>query len=318
MVGAHGLRVELHPVDRQLPDGSSAMISLPAAGRSTRPSPRAGGQARGRNHQRVVAHHLERRGEALEQRVVRCAPPSWSCRASAGRPARPRRRTPRRSPGGPRQTPEQRHAGRGRGADQRHADAGLASGCTGPGEIRMAAGWSARASSTLSGVVPVDDRLGAELAGILDEVVGEAVVVVEDEEHDPQAIARAASPPCEPARRVHGIRPPLSLGPQRIAEPRLDARGLLAPCPAALPGNRVRHLLGVRRAIDSARSASDVGVGRRRRRRPSRPSACVSASGLRHQQRNGDVARLQGHGAERRPAPSRSWRRRRTSCRPAD
>jgi len=36
-------------------------------------------------------------------------------------------------------------------------------------------------------VVPVDHRVRAELAGVLHEVIGEAVVVVEDEEHDPRS-----------------------------------------------------------------------------------------------------------------------------------
>ena len=47
----------------------------------------------------------------------------------------------------------------------------------------MAAGSRARASCRCQGVVAVDHRIGAQLAGVLHEVVGEAVVVVEDQEH---------------------------------------------------------------------------------------------------------------------------------------
>jgi hypothetical protein len=32
-------------------------------------------------------------------------------------------------------------------------------------------------------IVTIDDRVGAELTGVLDQVIGKAVVVIEDEEH---------------------------------------------------------------------------------------------------------------------------------------
>ena len=60
-------------------------------------------------------------------------------------------------------------------------------GVQGPGEMTMAAGSSASALVDAQRVVPVDHRIGAELAGVLDQVVGEAVVVVEDEEHGPRS-----------------------------------------------------------------------------------------------------------------------------------
>ena len=56
-------------------------------------------------------------------------------------------------------------------------------GVQGPGEITIAAGSQRERVLDAEGVVPVDHRIGAQLAGVLDQVVGEAVVVVEDEEH---------------------------------------------------------------------------------------------------------------------------------------
>ena len=57
-------------------------------------------------------------------------------------------------------------------------------GVQGPGEITIAAGLEGERLVDAKGVVPVDHRIGAQFAGVLDQVVGEAVVVVEDEEHD--------------------------------------------------------------------------------------------------------------------------------------
>ena len=59
------------------------------------------------------------------------------------------------------------------------------SGRPGPGEMTMASGRSAAMPGHVDGVVAVDDRLGAELAQLLDEVVDEGVVVVD--EQDPGA-----------------------------------------------------------------------------------------------------------------------------------
>ena len=54
-------------------------------------------------------------------------------------------------------------------------------GRPGPGLISTPSGSSATISSRVERVAAVHDRLGAELAQVLDEVVDERVVVVEDE-----------------------------------------------------------------------------------------------------------------------------------------
>ena len=67
------------------------------------------------------------------------------------------------------------------------------SGRPGPGESRMASAPSSMASSTAERIVAVDDRLGAQLAEVLDEVEDERVVVVDHEDpggHDRQPACR--------------------------------------------------------------------------------------------------------------------------------
>ena len=56
-------------------------------------------------------------------------------------------------------------------------------GVHGPGESTIADGASVADFVDADRVVAPDDDLGAELAEVLDEVVGEGVVVVDDEDH---------------------------------------------------------------------------------------------------------------------------------------
>ena len=77
------------------------------------------------------------------------------------------------------------------------------SGRPGPGEISTASGCSARMPRHVDGVVAEHDRLGPELAQLLDQVVDEGVVVVDDEHprsHGATIVPECArSPPGAPA-----------------------------------------------------------------------------------------------------------------------
>ena len=102
------------------------------------------------------------------------------CRASAARRARPRRRTPRRSPGAP---GTRRAPGCGaRVADDVFADPRILR-LARPGRDADALGF--QRGEFLDGdlIVATHGRFRAEFAEILDEVVRERVVVIEDEEH---------------------------------------------------------------------------------------------------------------------------------------
>ena len=70
----------------------------------------------------------------------------------------------------------------GGGADQRQRDAG-AVGIAGPGRDHDRVGRHGDRILHRQRVVAVDDGLGPELAQIVDEVVGEAVVVIDQEQH---------------------------------------------------------------------------------------------------------------------------------------
>ena len=133
----------------------------------------------------MVPHGFERRRQALEHRVA-------GVRHHGGLPVH--------QPLGPHHPAtegfadglmsqahaEQRHARRRRRPHQWHADARLAWGA-GAGRNDDGRRVERERPLGIQRVVPVDHRIGAQLACVLDQVVGEAVVVVEDEKHDPRS-----------------------------------------------------------------------------------------------------------------------------------
>ena len=92
------------------------------------------------------------------------------------------------------------------------------SGSQGPGEITIASGAQGDRVLHRQRVVAVDDRLGPQLAQIVDEIVGEAVVVIDQEQH---RLAR----PGRAWRRPRGREPhrgPRRQAPCRAGEQRPD------------------------------------------------------------------------------------------------
>ena len=57
-------------------------------------------------------------------------------------------------------------------------------GVHGPGEMQMRSGFQDRDFFQSNGVVPLYQQSRAQLAEVLDEVVGEGVVVIDDEKHE--------------------------------------------------------------------------------------------------------------------------------------
>ena len=92
---------------------------------------------------------------------------------------------------------ERRDAGLGEAAHRLDRDARPRRACTGPGETTTRSGRRSSSSSTVGGVVAHDVELGAQLAQVLDEVVGERVVVVDDEDAHPSWPLRLLAPQLE-------------------------------------------------------------------------------------------------------------------------
>ena len=105
-----------------------------------------------------------------------------SCRASA--PARARSAPPKCWPIAwwPRQTPSSGRRASAQAAT-RSSEIPASSGVPGPGEIRIASAPLASASAGAQRVVALDPDLGPDLPQIMDEVPGEAVIIVDDEDH---------------------------------------------------------------------------------------------------------------------------------------
>ncbi len=76
---------------------------------------------------------------------------------------------------------EDRHFS-GERADQGDEDAGLR-GCFGPGRQHRGGGFEGKHVGDAQRIVPIDDWLFPQLAEVLNQVVGERIVVVEDEQH---------------------------------------------------------------------------------------------------------------------------------------
>ena len=141
----------------------------------------AAGRFAALDRERVVARRLERRGQAREHAVAVVRRPATACRASRAARGRSCRRTPGRSPGG---------RGRRRGSESCRRSAGSAAprcppsfGVQGPGEMTICSGASAATSSSAIASLRTHAHVRAELAQVLDEVVGEAVVVVDHQQH---------------------------------------------------------------------------------------------------------------------------------------
>jgi hypothetical protein len=98
----------------------------------------------------------------------------------------------------PRQTPRSGVPRLGRGRDQRQADAG-AVGVAGAGRQHDRRGVHRHRLLHVDFVVAAHHHLRAELAEVVDEVVGEAVVVVDQQQHSEAAEAPAAPPAPEAA-----------------------------------------------------------------------------------------------------------------------
>ena len=198
------LRMELDAVDRQ------ARVAKPLDGAVGG----AGGddqrvrQAVRRQRQAVIAGRLEGRGQAGEDAAAVMRDFARPCHASAPARARSGLRNAGRSPGGR----GRRRAGACRASAQARDQASetpASSGLPGPGEIRTAAAPLASASSGGQRVVALDPDRAAELAQILDQVPGEAVIIVDDQDQagvDP-VIAAAAPGRWSSSRRCGDARP---------------------------------------------------------------------------------------------------------------
>ena len=79
---------------------------------------------------------------------------------------------------------DERRAGLGGGGDQREADAGVVGGAGAGGE-QDGGGAHRHRRLHVDLVVAADLRVGPELAQVVEEVVGEAVVIVDQEQHSP-------------------------------------------------------------------------------------------------------------------------------------
>ena len=140
----------------------------------------------------VIAGRGEGRGQAGEHAGAVMGRSRWSCRASARR-APPGRRNAGRSPDGP----GTRRAAACRASAQAATRSRLipaSLGVHGPGEIRIAVGAGRQRVGRRQRVVALDPHLGAQLHQVMDQVPGEAVVIVDDQDGGGvtgSAIARA-------------------------------------------------------------------------------------------------------------------------------
>ena len=151
---------------------------------------RTSGSERRSDDQRVVAGGLERVGQVGEDARAGVEDGRGLAVHELGRRHDPGRRRPGRCTGG-RGTPRGWGAPR-RARPPRPCSRPPSSGRPGPGEMTMASGAAARMPGDVDGVVAEDDGLGSELTQLLDQVVGEGVVVVD--EQDPGAHGRTTVP----------------------------------------------------------------------------------------------------------------------------
>ena len=167
----HALGMELHALDRQLAVTHAHHLAV----RRVRGHGELGGNV-GRG-ERVVAPDLDlvRQPRVDAEAVVRDR--ARLAVQQRLRLARPRPRTPRRSPGGRGRRPASASSARARRISSIETPA--LSGRPGPGETTSRSKPPARASSTVIASFRTVTHLGAELLEQVHEVVGERVVVVE-------------------------------------------------------------------------------------------------------------------------------------------
>ena len=180
MLGQHRLRMELDADDRELPVAQAHDLALLAPRRHLAGSP-AG--ASSRDDQRVVAGHLQRVAAGRRTRRCRRGGRARSCRASAAARARPRRRRPAPMHWWPRHTPRIGTRRRSRVITALLMPASV--GVQGPGEMMMWRGRQGRDVVEAGRVVAHHDPRVAELADVAGEVPDEAVVVVDQQDHQP-------------------------------------------------------------------------------------------------------------------------------------
>ena len=134
----------------------------------------------GVDHQRVIAPDRQRRGQPAEDRATVVLDASSPCRAPA-RAASSARRTPAQAPDGRGTHPSVGIPASGIRRTSLERDAGLHPACTGPARRHSARSRRAAAHRRSRGRCAPTCTLRAQLAQVLHEVVGERVVVVEDE-----------------------------------------------------------------------------------------------------------------------------------------
>jgi len=177
VLGEEALGVELDPLDRQFAVAQAHELS---------PVDRPGGRLQALrqgivHHQAVVAGGGERRRQAAEDAAAVVADLAGLAMHQPGRPLdHPAEGLADRLV--PEADPEQGRALAGGGADQREADAGLG-GRARPGRDDEVVGLLRHHLLDRAFVIAVDRHLGTQLPQVLDEVVGEAVIVVDDDQH---------------------------------------------------------------------------------------------------------------------------------------
>ena len=142
--------------------------------------------------QRMIAPHLAGIGESRRTRPGRRARSARSCRASGAARASPCRRRPRRSPDdrGTRPAPESFRQRRGSSRSRSPP----AAACPGPAKCT---GASARApcGRDRQGVVAMHDHFRAQHHECLHQIVGEGIVVIDQQQaraHSPSSASRKA------------------------------------------------------------------------------------------------------------------------------
>ena len=202
VLGRDALGMELHAVDRQLAC-ASPMIDAVGGARGDRAGRPAGSPAR---------RPASGSGSPRTARAGRANRPSPSCSIGLSLPcidlpARGRcaRRRPGRSPGGRGRRRAPADAGGGARPDRARCRRGRDR--RGPGEITMPSRPQRQRLLGAQRIVAPHLDLGAQLAQVVEQVVGEAVVVIEQEQHrigrarGPVA-ARAVRPSAKRARPV--------------------------------------------------------------------------------------------------------------------
>ena len=116
-------------------------------------------------------------------------------------------------------------------------DTPASSGVPGPGEMSTASGSRATISSSVQLVVAVHERLGAELAQVLDEVVDEAVVVVDDQHRGSATATTGYASPVGPSNDASTI---FRAREHRLEQVAARAGGVAARAPMSSPSGGAR------------------------------------------------------------------------------